>query len=143
MEQQQDKNQNQQPRPKLVWKQDKNFSDKSGLTVVVSKTVGPRPFYSFQIGRLREDGSVATNIQWRTQRGQATFELENDHATILVRLMAEAQEHVVTQMQWDWAQNVDRQVERDTARGGGDNKGQKFVRAPGKTARDKAKGHKG
>lgn len=134
-------------RPKTEWKQDKTFTDqKSGLAVVVSKSVGLNPMFSFQIGRMREDGSVATNVQWRTKRDQATFELENNHAATLVDLMAQAQEHVITELQWAWEHRIQHQIERDEKRSGGDRGGQKFVRAPGKTARDKARkggGHKG
>ena len=133
-------------RPKTEWKHDKTFSDhKSGLAVVVSKSHGLNPMYSFQVGRVREDGSVATNMQWRTKRDQVNFELENDHATMLASLMASAQEHVVIEMQWAWEHRLQHQIDRDTKRGGEGGKQQKFVRAPGKTARDKAKkgGHKG
>jgi len=132
-------------RPKTEWKQDKVFTDhKSGMAVVVSKSHGLNPMYSFQIGRLREDGSVATNTQWRTKRDQVNFELETNHAVVLAGLMASAQEHVVTEMQWAWEHRLAHQIDRDTQRSGGEGKQQKFVRAPGKTARDKArKGHKG
>jgi len=133
-------------RPKTEWKQDKVFTDpKSGLSVVVSKSHGLNPMYSFQIGRVREDGSVATNIQWRTKRDQVNFELETDPVTTLASLLSSAQEHAVTEMQWAWEHRLAHQIERDTKRsGGGEGKDQKFVRAPGKTARDKAKkGHKG
>lgn len=130
-----------QQRPKIEWKRDKAFTDpRSGVTVAVSKSSGHVPMYSFQIGRMREDGSVSTNSQWRTRRNQATFELENDYASLIASLLTQAQEYAVTQMQWDWAQNLDRQVERETRRGGDDSKPKGlFVRAPGKTARDKAR----
>lgn len=133
-----------QMRPKIEWKQDKTFSDpKSGLAVVVSKSVGPNPMFSFQIGRLREDGGVATNVQWRTKRDQASFELEFDHATVLAKLMFQAQEHTTIELQWAWDQRIQRQVERDTR--AQQNTTKHTVRAPGKTARDKAKkgGHRG
>lgn len=132
-------------RPKTEWKHDRTFSDqKSGLAVVVSKSHGLSPMYSFQIGRVREDGSVATNVQWRTKRDQVNFELETNHAVMLSSLMAEAQQHVVTEMQWAWEHRLQDQIDRDTQRTGG-GQGQKFVRSPGKTERDKAKkgGHKG
>lgn len=133
-------------RPKTEWKHDKTFSDhKSGLAVVVSKSHGLNPMYSFQVGRVREDGSVATNMQWRTKRDQVNFELESDHAATLASLMTSAQEHVVIEMQWAWEHRLQHQIDRDTQRSGEGGKQQKFVRAPGKTARDKAKkgGHKG
>lgn len=133
-------------RPKTEWKHDKTFSDhKSGLAVVVSKSHGLNPMYSFQVGRVREDGSVATNMQWRTKRDQVNFELESDHAAMLASLMTSAQEHVVIEMQWAWEHRLQHQIDRDTQRSGEGGKQQKFVRAPGKTARDKAKkgGHKG
>lgn len=132
-------------RPKTEWKHDKTFSDpKSGLAVVVSKSHGLNPMYSFQVGRPREDGSVATNVQWRTRRDQVNFELETNHAAMLASLMAEAQQHVVTEMQWAWEHRLQNQIDRDTQRTGS-GQGQKFIRAPGKTARDKARkgGHKG
>ena len=63
-------------------------------------------------------------------------------AATLADLMAQAQEHVVTELQWAWEHRLAHQIERDTQRNGGE-RNQKFVRAPGKTARDKAKkGHK-
>ena len=133
-------------RPKTEWKQDKTFIDqKSGLAVVVSKSHGLNPLYSFQVGRVREDGSVATNMQWRTKRDQVNFELESNHAVVLAGLMASAQEHVVTEMQWAWEHRLQNQIDRDTQRTNGGGQGHKrVVRAPGKTARDKAKkGHKG
>ena len=75
-----------QQRPKIEWKRDKAFTDpRSGVTVAVSKSSGHVPMYSFQIGRMREDGSVSTNSQWRTRRNQATFELENDYASLIAR----------------------------------------------------------
>lgn len=118
-------------RPKTEWKHDKTFSDhKSGLAVVVSKSHGLNPMYSFQVGRVREDGSVATNMQWRTKRDQATFELESDHAAMLASLMASAQEHVVIEMQWAWEHRLQHQIDRDNQRNGEGGKQQKFVRAP-------------
>ena len=126
-------------RPKVEWKQDRVFTDQpSGLSVAVSKSHGLNPMFSFQVGRLREDGSVATNVQWRTKREQVNFDLESNHATVLAGLLAQAQDYVVKELQWAWESRIQQQVDRDTQRSGGAGN-QKFVRSPGKTARDKAK----
>ena len=131
-------------RPQMTWKVAETFKDpKSGVAVVVSKSLNINPTFSFQIGRVREDGSVSTNLQFRTQRNIATFELETNYATVIATLMAAAQEYAVMDMQYDWARQVDTQIERETRRmgqsdGGGGQK-KNGILHPGKTARDKAK----
>lgn len=129
-------------RPALTWSHAQTFSDpKSGTAVVVSKSSGNSPMFSFQIGRVREDGSVATNLQFRTNRNSATFELETDQAAVIAALMVKAQEFVVTDMQWNWSLRMDDQIARESRRldGGQPKPGGDTIRHPGKTARDKAK----
>lgn len=129
-------------RQQTVWNHAQTFSDpKSGTAVVVSKSVGINPMFSFAIGRLREDGSVAFNMQFRTNRNAATFELETDHATVIAGIMAQAQEFVVKEMQWNWSLRMDDQIARESRRmdGGQTKPGGDTIRHPGKTARDKAK----
>jgi len=135
-----DRRDNRPERAKVQWNVAKTFSDpKSGVAVIVSKSVGINPLFSFQVGRVRDDGFVNTNLQFRTQRNIATFELEVDYLAILPELLRQAQEFAVLDMQWNFAQRSEQQFERDSRRDGGGNKAKQFVRAPGKTARDKAK----
>lgn len=129
-------------RPKISWGVAQTFSDpKSGTAVVVFKSGGIRPMFSFMIGRLRDDGSVAPNMRFHTNRNTATFEVETDYATVLGGLMVKAQKFIVTEMQWDWAQNVDDQIARESRHMdyGSSKPGGDTVRHPGKTARDNAK----
>lgn len=129
-------------RPQTVWNVVKTFSDpKSGIAVVVSKSEGLNPMFSFVIGRLREDGSVAFNMQFRVNRKSPTFELETDPVAVISDLMKQAQEFAVMEMQWNWSQRVDEQIERESRRmdGGQTKPGGNTIRHPGKTARDKLK----
>jgi len=139
----------QQPREKPVFKLDKDFTDpKSGITVRVERQVDSRaPRFSFCIGRVREDGTLALHLQWRRQRdpGQgvtSTFALEHNLAAIIGDLMAQAQEYITLAMEHDFAQHMDFIARRDESRNGGTGPRQaagQVVHRPGKTARDHAK----
>jgi hypothetical protein len=116
------------------------FTDpKSGITVQVSKMTGTRfPRLSFQIGRKRDDGSIATHIQWRQNLESTTFELETNVSGIIAFLLQQAQDYATMEMQLAYHYEQDRIAQRDEERSRA-TQGSKAPRVTGKTARQKAK----
>jgi hypothetical protein len=120
-------------RPPLEWKEVARFED-AGLVVVVTSSGGFRPRYSAQVGKLRDDKSVAPHIPVRVDGGVdiEVFPL----ATILAGLLDRAQEYIVTEANFSASEDLDRRIAKETRQAGF---GKPQTRVTGKTAKKKEK----
>lgn len=116
-------------RQRPEWKEGTRFT-LDGVTAVVSVSQGFRTRYSVQVGRLREDGSVAPHLPVQTD---GTFQVKvAPLAKTLLALGEKVEEWIST----DTALRLDERIAREE-RDAGSGRGE--VRVTGKTARNKAK----
>ena len=115
--------------------------EENGIVVEVSRaTFGKGPArYSIFVGQREKDGKIYPDIDLltREQKGLGKPELDLNYAVLLGQMLVKAQEHVQVAMESSWSLWLERRQEREQERGQTGSK--PFVRAPGKTARDKAK----
>lgn len=122
----------------LEWVEAKRF-EHQGLVVAVRKAKrnGQLVFSTF-MGTVRKDGSLSPNVNIEQVNDPSKVVLRFNYAEVYSGLLAQAQEYIQTQLEEDWAYNLDARIAREEKRFDGDKKQVQTYRQ-GKTARDRNK----
>ena len=116
--------------------------EESGLVVEVSRAQGRGgpARYSLFVGMRYPSGKIFPDMDLSTRTGPGLNkpELALKYAVLLGHMLAKAQEHIETEMITAWDLRLERQRQHEQTRSQVPGQ-QSFVRAPGKTAREKAK----
>lgn len=120
--------------PPLVWKEVFRATE-GDLTVVVTSSGGFRPRYSFMLGKIRPDGTVAPHNPVRVETDLGQVSVAN-FARATAELLEKAEEYITTEATLSGQADLDHKLAKEQRNA---NFGKQPTRVTGKTAKKKEK----